>query len=76
MLKDYRFILTAATILVALAMAWGRHQAQFTELKSDTLELRVRLDAFKMDARRELAELDDSVNEMKLDIKTRRYHEL
>ena len=72
MLKDYRFVLTAATILFAIAMAWGRHQARFAELKNDTLELRVRFDALKMDMRNELSELDDSIN----DIKMRLYHEL
>ena len=72
MMKDPKIILTVATILFALAMGWGKHQAQFNELKSDMIDLRVRLDAFKMDARRELAELDDSINDMKI----RLYHGL
>lgn len=72
MLKDYRFILTLATILFAVAMAWGRHQAQFNELRSDLIDLRVRFDAFKMDVRNEFSELDDTINDMKM----RRYHEL
>ncbi len=72
MLKDPRIILTLATILFAIAMAWGRHQAQFNELKNDTLELRVRLNALKMDMRNELSELDDSINDMNM----RLYHAL
>lgn len=39
MLKDYRFILTLATILFAIAMAWGTHQARFESLKQDFTEL-------------------------------------
>ena len=49
MLKDYRFILTLDTILFAIAMAWGRHQAQFNELKKDFAELKADVESFSED---------------------------